>query len=88
MAKANAIDPAKMSGAQKAAIFLIAMGEDYATEIFRTMKESQMSAIALEMSRIEEITPEMLEDWMRVADALKMLADADFNTNVISNTSF
>ncbi|MBF0233658.1 MAG: flagellar motor switch protein FliG [Desulfamplus sp.] len=61
MAKAGKIDPAKMNGAQKSAVFLIAMGEDYASNIFSTMNESQMSSIALEMSRIDEITPEMLE---------------------------
>lgn len=61
MAQADKIDPAKMNGAQKAAVFLIAMGEDYASKVFGTMNETQMSTIALEMARIDEITPEMLE---------------------------
>ncbi|MBF0302470.1 MAG: flagellar motor switch protein FliG [Desulfamplus sp.] len=61
MPNAEKIDPAKMTGAQKAAVFLIAMGEDYASSIFRTMNEVQMSSIAFEMAHIEEITPEMLD---------------------------
>ncbi|MBF0302539.1 MAG: hypothetical protein HQK73_05825 [Desulfamplus sp.] len=29
-----------------------------------------------------------IEDWVRVAEALKMLADGEFNTSFISNTNF
>lgn len=57
----NKIDPNKMTGPQKAAIFMIAMGEEYASKIFKTMNDAQMSEVALEMSKIDEITPEMLE---------------------------
>ncbi|MBF0201410.1 MAG: flagellar motor switch protein FliG, partial [Desulfamplus sp.] len=55
------IDPKNMTGPQKAAVFMIAMGEDYATKIFSTMNDVQMGDVALEMARIDEITPEMLE---------------------------
>lgn len=61
MAKAQAIDPAKMTGPQKAAVFLLAMGEEYASRVFKTMNDDEMSDLALEMSRIEYITPQMLE---------------------------
>ena len=61
MAPKAKIDPANMTGPQKAAVFMIAMGEEYASKIFRTMNDAQMSEVALEMAKIDEISPEMLE---------------------------
>ena len=61
MAKAIPIDPLNMTGPQKAAIFLLAMGEDYASGVFRKMNDDEISDVALEMSRIEYITPQMLD---------------------------
>lgn len=91
-AVADKIDPSKMTGAQKAAVFLIAMGEDYASRVFGTMNESQMSSIALEMARIDEITPQMLDvvskDFVvKFEGDLKMLIEGEsFLKQVVSRS--
>ena len=51
-----------MSGSRKAAIFLMAMGEEYATKVFETMNEHEIGNVAFEMSMIDSITPEMLKE--------------------------
>jgi len=58
---ADALDSKNMPGCQKAAIFLMAMGEEYATKVFGKMNEQEISEIAFEMSKIDSITPEMLK---------------------------
>ncbi len=57
----DALDSKNMPGCQKAAIFLMAMGEEYATKVFGKMNEQEISEIAFEMSKIDSITPEMLK---------------------------
>jgi len=57
----NVLDPDNLTGCQKAAIFLMAMGENYATAVFEKMTEQEIADIAFEMSKIEHITPEMLK---------------------------
>jgi len=51
-----------MPGPQKAAVFLMAMGEDYTARAFEKMNEQEISEIAFEMSLIDHITPEMLKE--------------------------
>ncbi|ACN16786.1 FliG [Desulforapulum autotrophicum HRM2] len=58
---APVIDPEKMTGAQKAAVFMLAMGEAYAAKIFERMNDQEIRAVAFEMSKIDFITPGMLE---------------------------
>ena len=58
---ADVLDSKNMIGCQKAAIFLMAMGEEYATKVFGKMNEHEISEIAFEMSKIDNITPEMLK---------------------------
>ncbi len=59
--KAKPLNLAKLTGAQKSAIFLMFMGEAYTSQIFKNMNDMEMSDIALEMSLIDKITPEMIE---------------------------
>jgi flagellar motor switch protein FliG len=47
-------------GPQKVAIFLMSMGEDYATKVFEKMTESEIGEMAYEMSMVDNITPELL----------------------------
>ncbi|MFO7886250.1 MAG: flagellar motor switch protein FliG [Desulfobacteraceae bacterium] len=54
------IDPEKMTGPQKAAVFLLSMGEDYSSEVFSRMNDNEIRDIAFEMSNIDFITPDML----------------------------
>ena len=89
---ANALDPNNLTGTQKAAIFLLAMGEDYATQVFEKMTEQEIADIAFEMSQIEHITPEMLRavslDFVdRFEGDAKMIVEGDaFIKSVVSKT--
>jgi flagellar motor switch protein FliG len=59
MAK-NKLDPQKLTGIQKSAIFLLYMGEDYTTAVFKQMENDEIRQIASAMAEIDEITPEIL----------------------------
>jgi len=89
---AYALDPNSLTGTQKAAIFLLAMGEDYATQVFEKMTEQEIADIAFEMSQIEHITPEMLRavslDFVdRFEGDAKMIVEGDaFIKSVVSKT--
>lgn len=58
---ANLLDPENLTGPQKTAIFLLSMGEEYSRKVFERMNENEISDVAVEMSRIDHITPEMLK---------------------------
>ncbi len=62
MADTETIKVKKMSGKKKAAIFLMSMGEEYATQAFDKMNEYEIGEVAFEMSLIDSITPEMLKE--------------------------
>ncbi len=92
MALPGKINPAKMNGSQKSAIFMIAMGEDYASKMFRKMNDEQMGEVALEMARIDEITPEMLDavstDFVnRFEGDLRMLIEGESFLQQVVNKS-
>ncbi len=57
----DVLDPEKMSGVQKTAIFLLTMGEDYTTKVFERMSDDSIGEIGVAMSRVDHITPEMLK---------------------------
>ena len=88
----DVLDPNNLTGCQKAAVFLMAMGEDYATAVFEKMSEQEISDIAFEMTKIEHITPEMLKavsiDFVdRFEGESKMIVEGDaFIKNVVSKT--
>ncbi len=57
---ANDIKKIKISGDMKAAMFILAMGEGYAAEIFKKMTNYEIKKIATAMTLIDEISPEDL----------------------------
>ena len=89
---ADVLEPESISGPRKAAIFLMAMGEDYATRVFEKMNELEISDVAFEMSSIEQITPEMLKavslDFVdQFEGESKMIIETDsFINNVVKKT--
>ncbi|NOX35005.1 MAG: flagellar motor switch protein FliG [Deltaproteobacteria bacterium] len=89
---ADVLDPESISGPRKAAIFLMAMGEDYATKAFEKMNEQEISDVAFEMSLIDNITPEMLKavslDFVdKFEGESKMIIESDsFIKNVVKKT--
>jgi flagellar motor switch protein FliG len=88
----DVLDPESISGPKKAAIFLMAMGEDYATQVFEKMNEQEISEVAFEMSMIDKITPEMLKavsiDFVdKFEGETKMIVESDtFIKNVVNKT--
>jgi len=46
-----------LTGQQKAAIFLVAMGEDYAANVFKRMSDREIRKAALAMATLEKIDP-------------------------------
>ncbi len=89
---ADVLNPNNLTGCQKAAIFLMAMGEDYATSVFEKMTEQEIAEIAFEMSKIEHITPEMLKavslDFVEKFEGeAKMIVEGDaFIKSVVTKT--
>ncbi|MCG8687669.1 MAG: flagellar motor switch protein FliG [Desulfobacterales bacterium] len=88
----DVLDPKNLTGCQKAAIFLMFMGEEYATSVFEKMSEQEISEVAFEMSKIEHITPEMLKavsiDFVEKFEGdAKMIVEGDaFIKSVVSKT--
>jgi flagellar motor switch protein FliG len=58
-------DGGKLSGARKAAMFLLNMGEGYSSEVFKKMTNSEIKKVAAAMAQIEEISPNELTDISR-----------------------
>ncbi|WDP89812.1 MAG: flagellar motor switch protein FliG [Desulfobacter sp.] len=89
---AKDFDPKNLTGCQKAAVFLMVMGEVYATSVFEKMTEQEIADIAFEMSKIDHITPEMLkgvsEEFVEKFEGdTKMIVEGDtFIKNVVSKT--
>jgi len=50
----------KMTGVQKAAVFLLSIGENYTSTIFKTMNDDEITKIANAMAQIDEIPPEAM----------------------------
>jgi flagellar motor switch protein FliG len=89
---ADVLDPENIPGSQKAAIFLMAMGEEYATKAFERMNEQEISEVVYQMSMIDHITPEMLRavsvDFVsKFEGESKMIVESDsFIKNVVKRT--
>ena len=47
-----------LTGRQKSGVFLIAIGNDVATEIFKHLREDEIEQITFEIARLDKITPE------------------------------
>lgn len=57
---AKKIESESMTGAHKAAAFLLMMGEEYTTEVFKNMNEVEITRIATAMTQLDKVPPEML----------------------------
>lgn len=49
---------ANMGGARKSAILLLALDEDSAAEVFKYMNASEVQAISMEMTRLQQVSHE------------------------------
>jgi flagellar motor switch protein FliG len=55
------LDPQKLTGPEKAAVFLLRMGEEYATAIFKQMTDDEIRRAASAMAEIETVPAEVLD---------------------------
>ncbi len=89
---ADVLDPENITGSQKAAIFMMIMGEDFASGVFEKMTDNEISNVVFEMSKINHISPEMLKavsiDFVeRFEGDTKMIVEGDsFIKTVVSRT--
>jgi len=89
---ADEVEVEQYSGPRKAAILLMAMGEEYASRVFEKMNEQEIGDVAFEMSLIDNITPEMLTsvavDFVDIFEGeSKMIIESDsFIKNVVNKT--
>ncbi|MCK4389067.1 MAG: flagellar motor switch protein FliG [Desulfobacterales bacterium] len=60
----DSVVKAKLKGAQKAAIFLLMMGEEYTAEIFRGMEPEEITMIVTHMSEAKYVAPDMVKQLM------------------------
>ncbi len=51
----------KLTGPQKAAVVMVALGQDASSEIFKNLAEDDVEKITTEIARLEGITPEIRE---------------------------
>ncbi|MBW2108436.1 MAG: flagellar motor switch protein FliG [Deltaproteobacteria bacterium] len=58
------LDPNNLSGPQKAAVFLLMMGEQFTAEMFKKMNEEEVSKLASNMSEIQYVAPDVMRKVM------------------------
>ncbi len=67
-----------LPGGTKAAIMLVAMGQDASAEIFKNLSEKEVEALSIEIAKLEGITPEMrqgvIEEFHHMALAQQYIA--------------
>ncbi|MFZ2040652.1 MAG: flagellar motor switch protein FliG, partial [Desulfobacterales bacterium] len=54
------LDPQNLTGPQKAAVFLLTMGEKFASAVFKKMTENEIKKVAGIMAEIEHIPGDVL----------------------------
>jgi len=62
------IDPNKLTGPQKAAIFLMLMGEEFTSEVYKYLDEEDIKRIGIEMAKIEYIPAEAVRKILEEAN--------------------
>lgn len=62
------IDPNKLTGPQKAAIFLMLMGEEFTSEVYKYLDEEDIKRIGIEMAKIEYIPAEAVKKVLEEAN--------------------
>ena len=55
------MDPKKMTGPEKAAVFLLSLGEAEASQIFKKLNDKEIKLIAAAMAKFDKVSPEMAD---------------------------
>ncbi|MBF0352562.1 MAG: flagellar motor switch protein FliG [SAR324 cluster bacterium] len=82
----------KMTGPKKAAILLLAMGEEGASEIMKNLEESEIQQVGYYMTRFTDVSPEeldiVLEEYYRKSviqeEGVNISASGDFVRNALT----
>ena len=71
------IDPEKLTGPQKAAIFLMVMGEEFTSEVYKYLDEEDIKRIGVEMAKLEYVPAEAVKKVLEEAnlEAKELMAD-------------
>lgn len=62
------LDPDKLTGPQKAAIFLMLMGEEFTSEVYKHLEEEDIKRLGVEMAKIEYIPAEVAKKVLEEAN--------------------
>jgi flagellar motor switch protein FliG len=62
------IDPNKLTGPQKAAIFLMLMGEEFTSEVYKYLDEEDIKRIGIEIAKVEYIPAEAVKKILEEAN--------------------
>ena len=65
--------PRRLTGAQKAAVFILHMGKDRSAEVLRSMRESEVAEIMAEVARMRTVNSTVVEE---VVGEFKEMAEA------------
>lgn len=66
----------ELSGVQKTAILLVAIGPEAASKVFRSLKDKEMERVTFEIANMEEITSEVLDQV--IEEFFQMIKAQDF----------
>lgn len=76
MAISNAENPNQMlPGIRKAAIAIVALGDDVATEIFRLLTDHEVQRVSREISKLDSVSPEQAEKTLQDFHELSLAHD-------------
>jgi len=71
--------PAELTGPEKAAIFLLTLGEEFTTEVFKELEDYEIKELGKAMSRIQNVSADQVQDVLwEFVDALQLPADLHF----------
>ncbi len=71
------LDPEKLTGPQKAAIFLMVMGEEFTSQVYKYLDEDDIKRIGVEMAKLDYVPAEAVRKVLEEAniEAKEIMAD-------------
>jgi len=79
MAKKEETKPAELTGPEKAAIFLLTMGEELTTEVFKELEDIEIKDLGKAMSHIQNVSADQVQDVLwEFVEALNLPSDMHF----------
>ena len=58
-------DPKELTGAQKAAVFILTVGKDTASALLKTLKDDEIEEITLEIAKMRSVEPDLVDSVMK-----------------------